>query len=56
LREDDTYHICYKREAELIAQVKQFEARINAELREIADRLLVTTHLNPEIEKLRVST
>jgi len=51
-----TYHTCYEQEAELITQVKQFEARINAEPMEIADRLWVTTHLNPELEKLRVST
>lgn len=56
LREDVTYHTCYEREVELIAQVKQFEARINAKPMEIADRLWVTTHLNPELEKLRVST
>ena len=56
LREDLTYHICYEQEAELIAQFKQFEGRINADPLEIADRLWVTTHLKPEVEKLRVST
>ena len=56
LREDVTYHTCYEREVDLIAQVKQFEDRINAEPNEIADRLRVTTHLKPEEEKLRFST
>ena len=56
LREDITYHTCYEREAELIAQVNQFEHLLNAEPNEIADRLWVTTHLKPEVEKLRVST
>lgn len=56
LREDVTYHTCYEREAELIEQVKQFEHRINAKPNDIADRLWVTTHIKPEVEKLRVST
>ena len=56
LREDVTYHTCYEREAELIEQVKQFEHRINTKPNDIADRLWVTTHIKPEVEKLRVST
>ena len=56
LREDITYHTCYERKAELIEQVKQFEHRINAKPNDIADRLWVTTHLKPVVEKLRVST
>lgn len=56
LREDVTYHTCYERKAELIEQVKQFELRLNAKPNDIADRLWVTTHLEPTVEKLRVST
>lgn len=56
LREDVTYHTCYEKEAELIEQVKQFERRLNAKPNDIADRLWVTTHLKPKVEKLRVST
>ncbi len=56
LREDITYHTCYEQQAELIAQVQQFESRINASPNDIADRLWVTTHLQPKVEKLRVST
>ena len=56
LREDITYHTCYEQQADLIAQVNQFELRINGKPNEIADRLWVTTHLKPKVEKLRVST
>lgn len=56
LREDITYHTCYEQQADLIAQVNQFELRINEKPNEIADRLWVTTHLKPKVEKLRVSS
>jgi len=56
LREDVTYHTCYEKKADLIAQVEQFQRRINADPYAVADRLWVTTHLKPEEEKLRVST
>ena len=56
LREDVTYHTCYEKETDLIEQVKQFKQRINSDPIEIADRLWVKTHLDPEEEKLRVST
>ena len=55
LREDVTYHTCYDKRVDLIAQVEQFQQRINADSLAIADRLWVTTHLKPEEEKLRVS-
>lgn len=54
LREDITYHTCYDREAELMEQVKQFERCLNAQSNNFADRLWVTTHLKPEVEKLIV--
>lgn len=56
LREDVTYHTCYEKEKDLIEQVNQFKQRINADPIEIADRLWVKTHLEPEEEKLRIST
>jgi transposase len=56
LREDVTYHTCYEQKADLIAQVEQFQQRINAEPIAIADRLWVKTHLKYDEEKLRVST
>ena len=56
LREDVTYHACYDQKAELIAQVNRFQQRINADPIAIADRLWVKSHLDPEEEKLRVST
>lgn len=56
LREDITYHACYDTKADLIAQVERFQLRINADPNAVADRLWVASHLNPEVEKLRVST
>ncbi len=55
LREDVTYHTCYETKAELIEQVTDFARQLNAEPIAVADRLWVTTHLDPKIEKLRVS-
>jgi transposase len=56
LREDVTYHTCYDHETDLIHQVKCFERRINDDPIAVVDRLRVTTHLKPEVEKLRVSS
>jgi len=56
LREDVTYHTCYDHKADLIAQVDRFQTQINADPIALADRLWVKSHLNPEEEKLRVST
>jgi diketogulonate reductase-like aldo/keto reductase len=56
LREDVTYHTCYDRKADLIAQVDRFQARIKADPIALADRLWVKSHLDPKEEKLRVST
>lgn len=56
LREDVTYHTCYDTKHSLSDQVDKFEKRINASPNEVADRLWVQTHLEPEVEKLRVST
>jgi len=56
LREDVTYHTCYDTKQSLSDQVAKFEKRINASPNEVADRLWVQTHLDPEVEKLRVST
>ena len=56
LPEEVNYHGCYDDNADLIAQVKRFQTRINANPTALADRLWVKSHLNPEEEKLRVST
>jgi transposase len=56
LREDVTYHTCYDQKADLIAQVDRFQAQINADPIALADRLWVKSHLDPNEEKLRVST
>lgn len=56
LREDVTYHTCYEQEADLIAQVDCFQHQINADPIAVADRLWVKSHLDPEEEKLRVSS
>ena len=56
LREDVTYHTCYDRKSQLIEQVLQFQQRINSYPFELADRLWVSTHLDPQVEKLRIST
>ena len=55
LREDVTYHNCYDKEDKLITQVRQFEKLINADPRQVADRLWVKTSINSEHEKLRFS-
>ncbi|MGB6016317.1 MAG: hypothetical protein WBG32_16410, partial [Nodosilinea sp.] len=56
LREDVTYHTCYDHKADLTTQVDRFQTRINKDPIAIADRLGGKSHLDPEEEKLRVST
>lgn len=56
LREDVTYHACYTSAAELKQRVEQFQQQINAHPFDLADRLWVKNHLDPQEEKLRVST
>lgn len=56
LREDRTCHTCYQSAAELIERVHLFEQDIHANPFEISDRLWVKNHLDPNEEKLRVST
>ena len=56
LREDVTYHACYANKAQLRQRVEQFQQEINAQPLALADRLWVKNHLDPEEEKLRVST
>jgi transposase len=55
-REDLTYHTCYQNQVELIQQVQLFQQRLNQKPLDIADRLWVRSHLDPEEEKLRVSS
>ena len=56
LREDVTYHTCHNSKHQLKEQVSQFQQQLNSYPLEVAERLWVTTHLTPEVEKLRVST
>ena len=56
LREDVTYHTCYQSTDELILRVDLFQKDINAKPLDISDRLWVKNHLDPDEEKLRVST
>lgn len=55
LREEVTYHACYDNKADLITQVSAFVQRTNANPNAVADRLWVQNHLDPNVEKLRVS-
>jgi hypothetical protein len=55
-REDLTYHICYQHKVDLIEQVQFFQQRLNQTPLDVADRLWVTSHLEPAEEKLRVSS
>ncbi|BDI18913.1 hypothetical protein ANSO36C_47150 [Nostoc cf. commune SO-36] len=56
LREDVTYHTYYQSFTELIEQVHLFEQDINSNPFAIGDRLWVKNHLDPDEEKLQVST
>ena len=55
LREDVAYHTCHRTLTELIERAHNFARRINANPIAVAERLWVTTHLVPEVEKLRFS-
>lgn len=55
LREEVTYHHCHASAKELIDRIEQFRQQINANPYEVADRLWVKDHLDPEEEKLRIS-
>ncbi|WP_179198211.1 hypothetical protein [Nostoc sp. T09] len=56
MREDVTERTCYQSAAELIERVHLFEQDINSTPFEICDRLWVKNHLDPDEEKLPVST
>jgi transposase len=56
LREDVTYHTCYKTKEQLINQVEHFQQRINENPTRIADRLWTKTKLDLDEEKLRFSS
>jgi transposase len=56
LREDVTYHTCYETKTDLINAVSNFQKTINLEPISLADRLWVKNHLDPDEEKLRVSS
>ena len=56
LREDVTYHHCHATAEDLTRRVGAFEAKVNQNPYAIADRLWVKDHLNPDEEKLRLSS
>ncbi len=56
MREDVTQLQCYEKLRELFDACKAFVARINESPREIIGRLWPRFELDPEVEKLRVST
>jgi len=56
MREDVTYHTAYSTKEDLIEQVKRFEQQVNQEPLSLSQRLWVKTELDPDVEKLRVST
>lgn len=56
LREELTYHTCYHTEADLITQVELFQHRLNDDPIALSQRLWVSTQLDPDVEKLRVSS
>ena len=56
LREDVTYNHCHLTADDLIRRVAAFEARINQAPCTVADRLWVKDCLDPEEEKLRISS
>ncbi|MBD2036608.1 hypothetical protein H6F76_16475 [Leptolyngbya sp. FACHB-321] len=51
-----TYHARYANKAQLRQRVEHFQQEINAQFLALADCLWVKKHLDPEEEKLRVST
>jgi len=54
LHEDVAYHHCHATVEDLIRRVAAFEGTINQNAYEVADRLWVKDHLDPE-KKLRFS-
>ncbi|MEM9092683.1 MAG: transposase [Cyanobacteria bacterium P01_F01_bin.53] len=56
LREEVTYHTCFGIQQDLIAQVEHFRKRGNLDALELSQRLWATTELDPDVEKIRVST
>lgn len=56
LREEVTYHTCYDSKADLIRQVQYFQQSVNEDPIALSQRLWVKTQLDPEVEKLRIST
>ena len=55
LREDVTYQHCHASLDRLEASVADFQDRINQDAIALADRLALKLHLDPDIEKLRIS-
>jgi transposase len=55
LREDVTYHHCHATAEDLTRRVAVFEAKVNQQPYNVADRLWVKDRLNSEEEKLRFS-
>ena len=56
LREEVTYHTCYDSKTDLIEQVQRFQQWVNADSLMLSQGLWVKTELDPDVEKLRVST
>jgi len=56
MREEVTYHTCYSTKNDLIEHVQRFEQQLNQEPLALSQRLWVKTQLNPDVEKLRIST
>jgi transposase len=55
LREDVTYLHCHASLDGLEASVADFQDRINQDAIALADRLALKLHLDPDVEKLRIS-
>jgi transposase len=55
LREEVTYNFCHSSKEHLIADVAVFTERIKRDPIEVAGRLWVPDHLDPEREKRRLS-
>ena len=55
LRQETTAARCYSSQAQLLADVRQFQDRINQQPLEVANRLWRSVTLDPDVEKLRVS-
>jgi transposase len=55
LREDVTYHHCHASLDELEGRVAEFQSRVTQDPIALADRLALKLHLNPAVQKLRLS-